>query len=189
MDAIKALTERVSMPRLCMPPPTDVQLETLFDAANRAADHGNLKPWRFKVVQGEGLDALGSLFLDAALIEEPDMSQAQQLRIKGLSHRAPMVVIAIAHCQAHPKVPEVEQIIATGAAVQNIINAAFAMDIGAFWRTGALAYNKATKLGLNLSENEHIVGFVYLGSNDGEPRSLRENNSKAVYESWPDSCV
>ncbi len=185
MDAIEALTERVSMPRLCEPAPTTEQLNVLFSAANRAADHGNLKPWRFKVVQGDGLVKLGELFLEAALLEDPNLSEPQRDRILNLPLRAPMVVIAVAHCQSHPKVPNVEQIIATGAAVQQMISAAYATGIGAFWRTGALAYNKATKLGLALEDNEHIVGFVYLGTPDGEQRSLRVGNAQPPYEVWP----
>ena len=185
MDVIKALTERVSVSKLCIPAPSASQLATLLEAANRAADHGCLCPWRFKVVQGSGLEQLGQLFLKGALADDPSLSEAQQQRTASLPMRAPMIIIATAFCQAHPKVPELEQIVATGAAVQNIINTAFGLGVGAFWRTGAMAYNATVKAGLSLADNEHIVGFVYLGTPVAEAKSPKAFDAQLAYENWP----
>ncbi len=62
MDAIAALHQRVSTPRLTAPAPTPHQLSPMFKAALRAADHGNMQPWRFLIVEGVGLTRLGELF-------------------------------------------------------------------------------------------------------------------------------
>jgi nitroreductase len=47
MQALDALLNRVSVPRLLDPAPTQEQREVLFAAAMRAPDHGHLQPWRF----------------------------------------------------------------------------------------------------------------------------------------------
>ena len=46
----------------------------------------------------------------------------------------------------------VEQIVAAGAAAQNMLLAAHAMGLGAFWRTGPSAYDAGVKVGLGLVE-------------------------------------
>ena len=50
MDAITALTTRVSGTVLEEPGPDALELHTLLAAAARAPDHGKLRPWRFTVV-------------------------------------------------------------------------------------------------------------------------------------------
>ena len=52
MQALDALLNRVSVPRLIDPAPTAEQREVLFGAAMRAPDHGHLQPWRFLTVEG-----------------------------------------------------------------------------------------------------------------------------------------
>ena len=52
MQALDALLNRVSVPRLLEPAPTAEQREVLFAAAMRAPDHGQLRPWRFLTVEG-----------------------------------------------------------------------------------------------------------------------------------------
>ena len=52
MQALDALLNRVSVPRLIDPAPTAEQREVLFAAATRAPDHGHLQPYRFLTVEG-----------------------------------------------------------------------------------------------------------------------------------------
>lgn len=185
MEALQALQERVSSPKLTDPAPQGGQLENIFRATLRAADHGNLKPWRFMVVEGEDRVELGALFEQAGLVDTPDLDEPQRERLRRMSLRAPMVVVAIACCQDHPKVPHSEQVIAAGAAVQNMITAAYAQGVGAYWRTGALAYNPKVAEGLGLAANEQIIGFVYLGTPEGRAKPLPDLDVKDFFASWP----
>jgi nitroreductase len=185
MDAIEALHQRVSTPRLVAPAPTRDQLKVLFKAAIRAADHGNLRPWRFLIVEEQGLVRLGEVFAEAATIKNPDITQSELDRCHALPQRAPMIVIAIAKYQPNPKVPQVEQIIAAGAATQNLINAAFATGVGAVWRTGDMAYDPVVKQALGLAEGEEIVGFIYLGTPTVPPHAPREQNPDDFFSVWP----
>src|SRR5690554_7885116 len=56
--------------------------------------------------------------------------------------RAPLMIISVCSSKEHPKVPLVEQLHSTAASTQNIINAAWALGLGAIWRTGSPAHNE-----------------------------------------------
>ena len=185
MDAITALHQRVSTPRLIAPAPTPDQLNVLFKAALRAADHGNMQPWRFLVIEGAGLSQLGSLFAKAATSKNQKITPSEIERCHAMPQRAPMIVVAIAKCAPNPKVPHIEQIIAAGAATQNFLNAAFATGVGAVWRTGDMAYDPIVKKALGLAEGEEIIGFIYLGTPTVPPHAPREHNPADFFSAWP----
>ena len=185
LDALSALHQRVSVPRLVGPAPGPEQQQALFDAALRAPDHAYLRPWRFLVMQDEGLEALGALFGKAALADTPDLSADTLSRTQGLPLRAPLLIVAISCHQEHPKVPAIEQDLACGAAVSNMLIAAHAMGLGAVWRTGALAYHPVVKQGLGLAENERIIAFLYVGHPAGERKQVPQLNSADFFQRWP----
>ena len=91
-----------------------------------------------------------------------DNEAQEKLRAKPL--RAPMVLVAVAEVVEGHRVPVLEQIVATGAAVQNIMVAAHALGVGAMWRTGSLASSRIVKEGLGFADKDEIVGFIYLGT-------------------------
>ncbi len=65
MEALDALLNRVSAPRLLDPAPTAEQREVLFAAALRAPDHGQLRPCRFLTVEGDARHQLGEILAGA----------------------------------------------------------------------------------------------------------------------------
>lgn len=164
MEAIDALLNRASMPLLEAPGPTESQLEIMFQAALRAPDHGALRPFRFLVIEGEARNRLGELFLEAALHEEPELSEARRTKLLNAPLRAPAMVVVIAVTTEGHKVPVLEQQITAGCAAQNMLHAAYAQGLGAMWRTGAMAYDLHILKGLGLADNEEVIGYLYLGT-------------------------
>lgn len=185
MDALTALHERVSVPRLIGPAPSKAQQEALFRAALRAPDHAYLRPWRFLVLEGEDLERLGLLFGQAALVQTADLSADTLARYQGLPLRAPLIIIAISRHVPHPKVPRIEQEMSCAVAVGNMLVAAHAMGLGAVWRTGDLAYDSIVRGGLGLDEEEQIAAFLYIGSPAGERKSVPELDIDDYFQSWP----
>ena len=185
MDALAVLQARVSITKLIEPVPNAAQLFEVFKAAARAPDHGKLKPWRFLVIQGEGLSDLSNVLVAALLKANPDVSPAVIEKTKNMPFRAPMIVIAIAKCQEHSSIPLQEQVIACGAAVQNMLNALFALKYGAVWRTGDLAYNEDVEQALGLEGLEKIIGFIYVGTpaQDIPPPPVADVAS--IFSAWP----
>lgn len=183
MDALELLTQRTSTPALRAPAPSVEQVQVMLDAACRAPDHGLLRPYRFLVIEGEGLAKLGELFLAAGLKKDPDLDETAQKKLRNMPLRAPMIIVAIAVKQEHPKVPEVEQVITAGCAAHAIVQSAFAQNLGAMWRTGAMTHNPDVREGLNIAENEEIVGFVYLGQSL-KVRAAPEFDASTLTQSW-----
>lgn len=186
METLTALHNRVSSPRMTQEEPAPEVLESVFRAALRAADHAMLRPWRFLVIRGEARYRLGDLFADASRAARPDASQGKLEKARGKALRAPVIVVAISSPRPHPKVPIFEQELSTGAAVQNMLNAAYAMDLGAIWRTGSVSEAPQVRNGLGLEEKERIIGFLYLGYTDGPPRRTPDLSVTDYFREWPE---
>lgn len=163
MDALELLKARTSSPALREPAPNEEQLTEMFKAALRAPDHASLQPYRFLVIQGEGLDKLGELYLKAGLTKDPAIDEAKQKKLRYMPLRAPMVIVAIAVTQAHPKVPIEEQVMTTACAAHAIVQSAFAQGLGTIWRSGEMAQDPLVRAGLGCADNEQIVGYIYIG--------------------------
>lgn len=184
MDALTALHSRVSVSRLTDPAPDQAALDNMFRAAMRAPDHGLLRPWRFLVLRGPARERLGELFMQAALLDEPDMTPEKLDKLRGKPLRAPMIIVGISSPRDHPKIPVWEQQLAAGAAIDNLLIAAHAQDIGAIWRTGPMATHDTVTSGLGLTAQEGILGFIYLGTPDGPRRPHKKEDFTPYVQDW-----
>ncbi|HEY3532992.1 MAG TPA: nitroreductase family protein, partial [Casimicrobiaceae bacterium] len=151
MDALQALTTRASPQALMAPAPDAATLERLFQAAIRAPDHGRLRPWRFMIIEGAARETFGDVLAAALRRREPQVPEAALVKERAKPLRAPLIVVVAARVREHRGVPEVEQVVAAGAAAQNLLLAAHALGFGGFWRTGAAAYDDTVKRALGLS--------------------------------------
>ena len=182
MDALTLLLNRTSQPRLVAPAPEGEALEHIKAAALRVPDHASLKPWRFIVCEGKGLNKLGSILEQSAI--DNDKSAKEVERAVQLPLRAPMVIIAIAKVQAHDKVPKVEQVASASCAVMAMQQAAVAQGFQGIWRTGSYAYCDSVRNALALTELDEIVGFLYLGTPVGEALARPTTNTADFFEHW-----
>jgi nitroreductase len=178
------LTSRVSHPRLTAPAPSPDQLEIVYQAALRTPDHKCLKPWRFLVIEGESLNKLGDLFCQAAKIEEGDLSEAKEAKYLSMPLRAPMIIVGISENVEHPKVPVEEQVISCGVAMGYMLLALQAQGYGGMWRTGAMAVNEYVRKGLGLSEQETLVGFLYIGTPQADAKKISAVSSCEYFKAW-----
>lgn len=184
MDALEALHNRSSVPKLGDPEPSNIELQNIYKAAMRAADHAVLRPWRFLTIRGKARQHLGELFVNATLARDPDTDAEKLARLRAKPLRAPLIIASISVFQYHPKVPELEQDMSAAAATQNMLVAAYAQGIGAMWRTGTLAYDPVVKQGLGLGEHEKIIGFLYLGTISGGTKRLSEPELGKFIQEW-----
>ena len=184
MDALTLLKTRNSAAKLCGPGPKDEDLEEIFVAASRAPDHSRLRPWRFLVVRGESLSALGELFATAAMQRNRELSEADCQRFRLQPLRAPLILVVIACIKDHPKVPVIEQQLSAGCAAHGALLAAEALGYAAIWRTGENAFDPVVHKGLGLESHEEISGFLYMGTREGSAKPLPEMLPTDFMKEW-----
>jgi len=162
MDALDLLLNRRSASRLAEPAPTGKVLQNIINAGMRAPDHGALQPWRFVIAQGDGLVRFSELLRAAAIKDGADEKAIEKATQAPL--RAPQIITIIAACKESPKVPQWEQLLSAGCAVQAMQMAALAQGFNGIWRTGAWTDHADVRQAFKCGPNDKIVGFLYLGT-------------------------
>ena len=158
------IQQRQSVGLLVEPAPTAQQLELAFAAALTAPDHHRLKPTRFVVIETNQRIAFGELVANSMQQDFPEIDPVQIERIKNHPMRAPLLVLALTHIVEHPKVPEFEQILSSGAAVQNLLLSLESQGFASMWRTGAIVESVSLKKALGLQAHDLISGIIYVGT-------------------------
>lgn len=184
MEALELLLHRNSAAKLREPGPDDVALATMFEAAVRAPDHARLKPWRFLVIRGNARERLGEVFAEATLAANPGASENELDKVRAKALRSPLIVVVIAAISEHPKVPPIEQELSAGAAAHAILLAAETLGYAGIWRTGGMAYDGFVTAELGLAPNEKLIGYLYIGTRDGDPKPLPEYDPGERVEFW-----
>lgn len=168
MNALDAIRARRSIGRLGQPAPAGEDLTAILEAGAVAPDHDSLRPFRFTVLEGDGMDAFGKVLAEAYVARcrergaEPEPAKHEKELTK--LRRAPLVIVVAAARQESAKIPWVEQRDAAVAAAQNVLVAATALGYGSMWRTGDPAYDPRVKEALGLGADDDVVGFLYLGT-------------------------
>jgi nitroreductase len=171
---INLIKQRVSCPKLSGSGPNEQELQQILACGLRAPDHARLKPWHFHIVQGDARDRLGEVFqlsAKTAGVESAD----KLLKCRNMPLRAPMMIVAVCEPTLNSKVPVAEQVLAVGAAIQNMQIAISSLEYGSIWRTGDMAESKLVKEAFGLSDAGSIVGFVYVGQPDKKPAPQNPN--------------
>ena len=178
MELLQGIQSRTSALRLSAPGPGREHIEQILRAGARAPDHGRLRPWRFIVLEGDARARLGDAMATILKAKFPDAQPAQLDAERSKAMRAP-VIIAVAAKIVKSKIPEIEQVTAVAAAVQNMFLAANALGYGAMWKTGGAAYDTSIKDMFGLAPEDHIVALLYLGTT-GTPGPLVEAQTDEV---------
>jgi nitroreductase len=98
---------------------------------------------------------------------------------------APLVIAVGARVLASRKVPEIEQLLAAGAGVMNLLNAFHTQGYGAIWLTGPNAYDDQIAQALEFAADERSLGFVYVGSIGAESNAgPRRLDRSGVVRDW-----
>jgi nitroreductase len=165
MELFAAVQTRSSAARLAEPGPSPEHLDRLLQAAALAPDHGRLKPWRLIVLKDAMREAFTAAAAEAKRARLPAMTAEQLAAEREKLSRSPtIVVIGCVVNRDQSKVPEIEQIVAVGAAAQNLFLAAHDLGYGVMWKTGAAAYDPHVKATVGLRPDDHIVANMHLGS-------------------------
>lgn len=146
---------------------SDSIVQQMLENANWAPNHGNTEPWRFKVFTGEKLKKL-SEFQSRIYKQQTSPDQFQQKKFDKLSSYpvlASHVIAIVMKRGSNPKIPEIEEMLAVACAVQNMYLTAAAYNVGAYWSTGGLTYNRTNEVLelFKLDSEDRLMGFFYIG--------------------------
>jgi len=142
----------------------DAIVEKIVENATWAPSHGNLQPWKFVVFTGEGLQRLAEF--QSELYKETSgekFKEATYDTLRANPLKASHVVAICMKRDPNKKFPEVEEVCATAAAVQNIYLSVSAYGLGGYWTTGGITYNEKAKPFFGLGEDDKLLGFFYIG--------------------------
>lgn len=171
---LETLLHRNSHPALTNPGPSSDELDRILAAGLQAPDHGRLRPWRFVVIEGERRQAFGEV-LRKSLHLAGQPTPAQEEKALGAPLRAPLIIAGLLNQKPSDKVPRAEQLAAVAAALYGMQLAAEAMGYGNIWRTGTYAQDPHVVSALGGASGDEVVGFLYIGTRIGEPKSRGED--------------
>ena len=166
-ESIELLLNRRSLlaGSLVPPGPSESELETILQCGTRVPDHKGLNPWRIHVVDRANQDKLHAKLPE---LHEGDPASLKKTNSKE-AKTAPLLLIVSSKIESD-KAPRSEQILSGAALCQNIIVASAALGYRSQWLTEWFAYNDNVKALIGISENEEIIGFLYIGSENEPPR-------------------
>ena len=174
--------QSVPAKELVDPAPTAGELEQILQAAMSAPDHGELRPYRFLLIDGEARHELSAVFAEAASQRGLDAAGIAKQQAKPL--RAPMIIVVIATLTPNPKIPEIEQLLSAGCAAQHIQLACRQSGFGSVWLTGDSSYDLNVHEALGVDLNERIIGFIYVGTPAAQPAERSRADASLITSSW-----
>ena len=142
------------------------KIDQMIEAANWAPTHKFTEPWKFIVFEGNGLNKFAEFQAEryklTSTVEKFNPYKYEKLKSKPLlcSH-----VIAVCMIRDSSRlIPEVEEVCAVACAVQNMLLMATSLEIGCYWGTGGVTYDLNAKDFFGLSEDDKLMGFLYIGA-------------------------
>jgi nitroreductase len=164
MRALELLLSRQSASLLQEPAPEGAELDLILDAGLRAPDHGRLRPWHFVLIRGEQRGQWAERVAAAVLARDPENGAALGARYRAWVERTPLIIAVGAKVAAGHKIPEIEQMLSTGAAAMNMLNAIHLLGYGGMWVTGLNAYDPNVNALLGFQAPSRLVGFLAVGT-------------------------
>ncbi|MGB3423438.1 MAG: nitroreductase [Castellaniella sp.] len=184
-DVFDVLMSRRSVKFVQAPGPTEDQLELILSAALRAPDHGAIKPWRFVLVRGADVPALVDVGVRAGIAADKPLQQPKVDNARKWLSKVPLVIALGCRPDPSGRIREQESLLAVGAAVMNMLNAAHALGFGAFWSTGMGTYLDGVGEALGFDAlNERFMGYLAIGTPIDAPDPVRRPDWRDHVSEW-----
>ena len=164
----------------------DETMKELLSLAEWAPNHGRTEPWQFFVYSGTALKDFGKAHADLYWQHTAEDKRQEATREK-LEHNvdnASHLVIAVMKRGENIKIPQVEEVAAASAGIQNILLGATALGIASFWSTGGMTHTHAMKEHLHLGTDDIIMGLIFMGYTDEAPKEGIRNIAMSEKVKW-----
>lgn len=163
-------------------------IQYLLELADWAPTHGRTEPWRFVVFSGDGLQKFSTQHADLYKAHTPEevFTNAKYQNIIQNGEKASHIIAVYMKRQPSQKIPLIEEIAATAAAIEHILLGAQEQGIAALWSTGGMTYHDSMKKILGLEENDQMMGLIYLGYSDEDAPAAKRNIPLSEKITWKD---
>jgi len=179
------LLTRISSKPVRAPAPSDAQLAHILQTAMSAPDHGKRQPWRFCLIRDAAVARLGELALGAARTAGVTMTPQKEASVRTWLAQVPLLIAIACRLDHSDSIPEQERLLATGAAVMNILNAAHMLGYGAYWSTGLGTYLDEVPQALGFDPLDYrFMGFLALGTPIEEPLPVTRPDHRQFVSEW-----
>ncbi|GEK58282.1 nitroreductase [Marinococcus halophilus] len=167
MDVLTAIHSRRSNGLVTETVVPEEVITKVLEAGTWAPSHHKTEPWRYFVMTGDGRRQLGetmaAIAAEGMTPAEREEKQQNLEKQKDKALRAPVVIAVAAEPSREERVETLEEYGAVYASIQNMLLAAHALGLGAFWRTGAHCYHPKMNALFGLGEQAKVLGLIYLG--------------------------
>ncbi|MEE9347522.1 MAG: nitroreductase [Robiginitomaculum sp.] len=167
------------------PGPNAEQLADILQIAARVPDHRKLAPFRFITFTGAARADFGKHIGTAFSAKNKDMPIDRTLFEAERFLRAPVVVAVISAPVICPRgTPKWEQELCSGAVCFQMLLAARASGFSAQWLTEWYSYDADVCAALGLTGDEHVAGFIYMGTASSAPTERARPDIAALTQRW-----
>lgn len=185
MDALNLLTTRRSSKKLTAPAPNAEQLEQMLQAATQVPDHGNMRPYRFTVIQSEaGLERFRGLL--SKTVTELNFGDDAMKKAERVGNMAPMIigVTFVPNREVAKPKPEWEQMLTAGCATYALQLAASAQGFDNVWITGMWVNSPLLREAFECTDKDKIIGLMMIGSPTEEGSGPKNTNLECFTTYW-----
>ncbi|KXK42484.1 MAG: nitroreductase [Chlorobi bacterium OLB5] len=146
----------------------DSQVKQLLELADWAPTHKHTEPWRFIVYAGSKAKEFVQQHAELYRKSVPDeqFKKDKYEKILGNAVNLSHLIVCVMKRDEQERIPEIEEISAASAAVQNILLGAESLGIAGFWSTGGMTHSSLMKEFLGLNSRDKVIGLIYLGYSD-----------------------
>ena len=146
----------------------DEKINLLLELADWAPTHGRTEPWRFVVYSGNKMAEFCQQHADLYKnnIPKEKFKEASYDKLVHAFEGASHLIIAYMKRGSNPNIPEIEEIAAVSAAIQNLLLGVTAHGLAGFWSTSGMVHHDSLKEYLELLDEDRVLGFLYIGLAD-----------------------
>ena len=174
---LDAIRNRRSMPYTALKPDPirEEHIDLLLESANWAPTHKYTEPWRFVLFTGAGRNRFAEILSQTYRQTAGEKFNERKLQ-KAIARPLNTALVVAIVMRRSEMIPEYEEILAVGCAVQNFHLAAHALGISGRWSTPAYMDHPNIRALLELEDCDRCFGFFYAGyaaEPEHPPRSVR----------------
>jgi nitroreductase len=157
----------------------------ILENANRAPTHKLTQPWRFTVFAGKGRQRFADL--QTEIYTKYAGENFKEKKLKNLREypllSSHVIVVGMKRSET-TSIPEVEEIIATSCAIENLFLSLTAYGLGGYLSTGGITYMKEAKSHFGLAPEDKLIGTFFIGYPEENSNQLTKRTSIEEKVNW-----